>query len=163
MADLLICWCGNWQSKTGKVEPRGKKMLPMLILLHMLLVAITMGNNLPELNCDTFCEAPCTPKVWQSNVGCSPGNPLWYIQDILQIPMHSSSKDIPTPDNPQRFPRHPPTQPVDDKISYLNGCRSVEKVLRHNPALGKAAQRFAGNLYLSMLWSLFWRKLGWKW
>ena len=72
MADLLIRWCSSWQSKTGgEVELGGGKMLPLLLLIQLVQVAITVGNNLPELNCDTFCQAPCTPKVWRYYARCS--------------------------------------------------------------------------------------------
>ena len=42
-----------------------RKMLPLLLLMELVLamVAMVKGNNLPELNCDAFCEDPCTPQV----------------------------------------------------------------------------------------------------
>ena len=43
---------------------RSIRLLSMQLLVTMMIVVMVEGNtSLVELNCDTFCKAPCNPKV----------------------------------------------------------------------------------------------------
>ena len=40
------------------------RLLSMQLLVTMMMLVMVEGNtSLVELNCDTFCKAPCNPKV----------------------------------------------------------------------------------------------------
>ena len=43
---------------------RSLRLLSMQLLVIMMVVVMVEGNtSLVELNCDTFCKAPCNPEV----------------------------------------------------------------------------------------------------